>query len=307
MKLKAHPLAKVFLVAEEFAMARVQLVEAMQRHTPHRIASWRRGSTSLWEKVEKVMYDASNGQFRGMKPYSSRRNFRNFVTKVLVGAKKICEASDGVPPKLLPDFNAIAIKYEEVNKAANDKLEEKKKEAKEKKERQEKIEKDVLGLDEFTPPPVPPPTKTSGLEILSFASASIAKEKAGEDDNQIVTPPLDKEVTIDVDQPNDKVQGSTKRKNSRLVEGGDAKKPSSVKNTLKFRSMDMINTFDKVLPSLERSAAGFSQALAAKVCPKMKRVKLLRELVQLKQELSSIGENTDGITKEIKSLLEQED
>ena len=81
-KLRAHPVAKSFLLEEEFAMARFQLIEALERHKPHKLASCRRGSLSLWEKVERVMYDASNGQFRGMKPYSTRRNFRNFVPNV---------------------------------------------------------------------------------------------------------------------------------------------------------------------------------------------------------------------------------
>ena len=77
-----QPKANRFLVEEEFAKARLQLIEAIAKHKPHVLASCRKGSCGLWEKVENVMYDKAIGQFRGIKPYKRTRSFRMFVEKL---------------------------------------------------------------------------------------------------------------------------------------------------------------------------------------------------------------------------------
>ena len=122
-KLRAHPLAKTFLLKEEFTMARFQLLEALEKFKPYRLATCRKGSTSLWERVEKVMYDPSNGQFRGMKPYSSRRNFRNIVINVFTQAKNACLEDNATISKTTQELiNAVAIMYDEVCKAKKERL-----------------------------------------------------------------------------------------------------------------------------------------------------------------------------------------
>ena len=308
-KLRAHPVAKSFLLEEEFAMARFQLIEALERHRPHRLASCRRGSLSLWDKVERVMYDASSGQFRGMKPYSTRRNFRNFVANVFTLAKKICLEDDGTISKTTQDLNAIAIMYDEVCQAAKDEIKDKKQDEKEKKERQAVIEKDVLNLNNSPPsftPSVLSPRENTNLDLLSAVSESVAK--GSESDNQIVTPPVAKEVVIDVEQ--DKRGGvapcGPKRKNSGLVEGGNSKKPSSVKNP-KFRSSDTVNFFDKALPTIESTAREISGALAKpKTNPMVEKIELLERLLKVKQNMITLGENTDWITAQIKAVQGQD-
>ena len=74
-----QPKANRFLVEEEFAKARLQLIEAIAKYKPHFLVSCRKGSCGLWEKVENVMYDKAIGQFRGIKPYKRRRRKRNFI------------------------------------------------------------------------------------------------------------------------------------------------------------------------------------------------------------------------------------
>lgn len=83
-----QPKANRFLVEEEFAKARLQLIDAIAKHKPHHLASCRKGSTSLWKKVEKMMYDTAIGQFRGIKPYKRRRNLRIFVEKLLTAPRR---------------------------------------------------------------------------------------------------------------------------------------------------------------------------------------------------------------------------
>ena len=91
-----QPKVNRFLFEEGFAMARLQLIDAMAKYKPHLLASCRKGSTGLWERVEKVMHDTATGQFRGIKPYSLPRNFRLFVEKLFVSAKKICLEDDKI-------------------------------------------------------------------------------------------------------------------------------------------------------------------------------------------------------------------
>ena len=179
-KLRAHPVAKSFLLEEEFAMARFQLLEAIEKHKPYKLASCRKGSTFLWEKVEKVMYDPSHGQFCGMKPYSSRRNFRNFVTKVFTQAKNACREDNATISKTTQGLNAVAIKYDEVCKVAKDEIQDKKEEEQAKKERLGGIERNMLNLHNAPPsftPTVPSPLEdTAGLQMLSALSESVAND-----------------------------------------------------------------------------------------------------------------------------------
>ena len=140
--------------------------------------------------------------------------------------------------------------------------------------------------------------------MLSALSESVANDSVV--DNQIVTPPLAKEVAVDIDQAEgeDKTPPRPKRKNSGLVEGGNPKKPSSVKNQVKFRSTDVVNLFDSAMPAIEKSAREISNALAAKdkVNPILEKVELLQKLLKTKQDMIDLGENTDWVTAQIKAI-----
>ena len=293
--------------------ARLQLVEAIATHKPHFLASARRGSTGLWQKVENALYDASHGQFRGIKPFSSRRNFRLFVSNIFTCAKKICLEDNGTIPKVIQDLNAFAIKYDAANKAMEEQSKEKKKAEKEKKERQEFIEKQILQVCPPPPRPSPPVLCTldkTGLEVLASVSESVTNSSdTNTTDNQIVTPPLTKEVIIDVgkeEKEDEKMPARPKRKNSSLVQDGDSKKPSSIKNQIKFRSNDTINMVDEMIPAItvmQREIKGlFSEK---KEDEGMKKLAYLERLVKLKADMSAIGENVDFLSKKIQDTAKE--
>ena len=223
--------------------------------------------------MEHVLYDASHGQFRGIKPFSSRRNFRLFVSNIFTCAKKICLEDNDTIPKVVQDLNAFAIKYDTVNKAMKEQLKERKQAEKEKKDRQEIIEKQVLNVRSpplrLSPPVLCTRDKT-GLEFLASISESVTNSSdtntnssdTNTSDNQIVTPPLTKEVIIDVgkeEKEDEKMPARPKRKNSSLVQDADSKKPSSIKNQIKFRCNFTINLVDEMIPAttvMERKIKG---------------------------------------------------
>ena len=200
----------------------------------------------MWEQVQKAMYDASIGQFRGIKPYKAR-NFRVFVVKVFTCARKYCqEDKDENIPLHIQDLNAIAIVYETVCKQADAAFEKKKQDEVQKKERQAAIEKQLNILP--SPPSSPALEDTSALNMLSAVSENVMNaNELNSADNQIITPPTDKEVVIEMTNEEEEApaKGTKKRKNSSLVQGGDPTKPSSVK----FRSHDTINLIDELIAS----------------------------------------------------------
>ena len=168
-----------------------------------------------------------------------------FVEKLFNCAKEICLEDDKTITSAIQELNMFAIQYDAANKEARDK----KQEEQEKKERQINIETN-LNLRP-SPPLFSTPDDTAGLDITS--SANEKRSSSTKDDNvnnQFVTPPVAEEVVeIEMAKENtEEVTTARKRKNSSLVEGGDSTKPSSVKSQMKFRSSDMINMIDGMIP-----------------------------------------------------------
>ena len=183
-----------------------------------------------------------------------------FVSNIYTCAKKIRLEDNNTSPKVIKDLNAFAIKHDTVNTKRNGgKTQGKKKEVeKDKKDRQEIIEKQLLNIRPPPPHlslPVLCTSDKTGLDILSSVSESVINSNnANNIDNQIVNPPHAKEVVIDAEKEkkqDEKMPTRPKMKNSSLVQGGDSKKPSLIKNQIKFRSNDMINLINEIIPSIK--------------------------------------------------------
>ena len=223
-----------------------------------------------------------------------------FVEKLFDCAKEICLEDNKTITSAIRELNAFAIVYDSANKKARDQ----KQEEQEKKERQINIETN-LNLRP-SPPLFSTPEDTAGLDIASSVNEKrISSTTDANVDNQFVTPPNAEEVVeIEMAKENsEEVKTGRKRKNSSLVEGGDSTKPSSVKNQMKFRSNEMINMIDGMVPHVNKSIKDLMDIMNEKYDgedrKKTDKATYLTTLYKIRQDKSAIGEDLTTISKMI--------